>query len=233
MFKTFLSAVGELLYPSVCRCCGRILTDSELYLCGDCLMNFPLTMQSDYPKEMNFMRKKFEGYEIENCCCYFVYDKEDRYGNIVKEIKFGNDRKLGTYMGNLFGNLIADGEEFTDIDVVVPIPLHKLRKRKRGYNQSEVIASPIADKLGVPLCTCAVKRVRNTSPQSRMSSDKDRKDNMRGAFTVTKADLIDGKHIMVFDDVTTTGETIKAFIRCVKKACPDTKVSVTTLSATK
>lgn len=233
MLKGVLTAIGELLYPSVCRCCGRKLTYNENFLCGDCLLGLPLTMQCDHPKEMNFVRMKFDGYALENCCCYFVYDKKTGYGNIVKEIKFGNDRKLGKFMGGLFGNLMADGGEFTDIDLIVPIPLHKRRMRKRGYNQSEIIAAVIAEKLGLPLYTSAVKRIKNTSPQSRLHSDTDRRDNMRGAFRVTEPEAITGKHIMVFDDVTTTGETIKAFIKCVKKSCPETRISVVTLSATK
>ncbi len=233
IYENLLSWLREIFFPSVCRCCGRKLNDDEHFLCGDCLMNLPVTMQSDYPKEMNFVRKKFTGYNIENCCCYFIYDKRSGYGNIVKEIKFGNDKKLGTFMGSLFGNILADGEQFTDMDLIVPVPLHEKRKRERGYNQSEIIAEAIAEKLGISMCCTAVERVKHTEPQSRLTSSPDRKDNMRGAFAVINASALNGKHILLVDDVITTGETMKSLVSCINKNCTDVRISIAALSAVK
>ncbi|MEG2121840.1 MAG: phosphoribosyltransferase family protein, partial [Rikenellaceae bacterium] len=215
-FKRLFLSIRELLYPPICRICGKRLLERESFLCGDCLADMPLTMQIDYPYN-NFMHKKFEDLGIERACCYFSYQKSNRYPNIIKEIKFGRDKSLAIYMGNIFGDMIKSSYEFEDIDFVVPIPLHHRRLRQRGYNQSDLIGKGIATALGVPLITNAVKRVKSTKPQSSLLHNYDRKDNMRGAFEVIDSSIFSDKHILIVDDVSTTGETISAFVKTLRK----------------
>lgn len=230
MIKRIVVALKELIYPPACRVCGRRLINQEIFLCGDCLFDIPLTMQCDYPYK-NFMHKKLEGLGVERACCYFLYKRGNNHANIIKAIKFGGDRALGLYMGKQFGMALEGSDEFGDIDFVVPVPLHKKRLRSRGYNQSELIGTGIAEALGVPLATSAVKRVLNTKPQSTLRHDNDRKANMKDAFEVTDAVIFQGKRILIVDDVSTTGETIASLVKTLRKAYKDIEIHVATLSA--
>lgn len=230
MLKRIAVALKELVYPPACRVCGRRLIDNESFLCGDCLFETPLTMQCDYPYN-NFMHKKLEGLGIERACCYFLYKRGSDHTNIIKAIKFGGDRALGLHMGRQFGMALEGSDEFRDIDFIVPVPLHKKRLRSRGYNQSELIGAGIAEALGVPLATHAVKRVLNTKPQSTLRHDDDRRANMKDAFEVTDTVIFQGKRILIVDDVSTTGETIASMVKSIRKAYKEIEIDVATLSA--
>lgn len=231
MLKRIAVAIKELIYPPACRVCGRRLIDDETFLCGDCLFETPLTMQCDYPYK-NFMHDKFQGVVVERACCYFLYKRGSDHKKIIKAIKFGGDRPLGLRMGVLFGTAIEGSDEFKDIDFVVPVPLHKRRLRDRGYNQSELIGKGIADALGVPMVTTAVKRVRSTKPQSTLLHDLDRRENMQGAFQVVDTEIFKDKKILIVDDVTTTGETISSLVRTIRRTYKQIEINVATLSAT-
>lgn len=233
ILKQFLTGIKEIVYPSVCRCCGKKLNPGESFICSGCLSGLPVSGQYVYPKELNFVRKKLENCDIDNCCCYFLYDRNSKYSNIIKEIKFGNDTGLGKFMGKMFGEVLAAGKSFIIPDLVIPIPLHRKRLRKRGYNQSEIIASAISESLGSIMCSTALERTKNTLPQSLGKNGAERRINVYGAFRVTDAEMINGKHILLVDDVITTGETIKSAISCLKENCTDIRISVAALSSVK
>lgn len=232
MLKKIFLSIKDLIYPPACRVCGRRLLDNEVFICGDCLFEMPLTMQCDYPYN-NFMHSKFKGIKIDRACCYFVYKRGSNHKSIIKNIKFGGDKALGLKMGEMFGVALEGSEEFRDIDFVVPVPLHKRRLRNRGYNQSDIIAEGVARMLNIPLVTTAIVRVRSTRPQSTLRNYYDRKENMKDAFMVVDKEVFKGKNILIIDDVATTGETISSMIVALHKGgYRSIGINVATLSAT-
>lgn len=231
MYKKLFGSLRQLLFPPTCRCCGRKLLETESFLCGDCMVELPLTMQCDHPYN-NFVTKKFEDLNIDKACCMFVYDKEHGYSNIVKDVKFGREFRLGSYFGKTFGDMIDSSSEFEDIDFVLPVPLHWRRHYLRGYNQSEIIAKEIALSLDKELITKGITRIKSTHPQSRLKNPIERAENMKNAFKVKNPELFHAKHILIVDDVTTTGETIKSMVEALNSITPAPTISIATLAST-
>lgn len=142
----------------------------------------------------------------------------------VHQIKYHGDLKLAAYIGTMIGREIADTHRFDDVDVLLPIPLHPRKRRKRGYNQSLEICKGIASTFPRPIETKAVVRTRHTDTQT-LRNRIERMDNMTDVFRITDAKALHGKHILVFDDVITSGATVEACCRAILDV-PTTKISI-------
>jgi ComF family protein len=163
---------------------------------------------------------------------YYYYMPDSPYMHLVRRLKYHGEGELGVLCGRLMASEIAAESRFFDgIDVVVPIPLHPKKQRKRGYNQSERIVAGICEATGLTADTTAVARVRNTESQTRKDA-RARQENMERAFEVVRPEDLRGKHILLVDDVFTTGATILACAEAI--ACVgDVSISVLTLSCAK
>ncbi len=225
-----LTGLRELFFPRTCCVCGNPLQAGEKDICRECFSDMPLTYFWDW--EENPVRRRLEGKcSIEHGVALFHFSLESPYHYLMHRIKFEGGKNLGYRLGYLLGRYMKDGAGFGPVDIVVPVPLHPLRRFRRGYNQSQIIAAGIAAALGVPVCPGLLKRCRWTRPQSGISGDiKSR--NVKGAF---RADNAQGKilkeggfrHILLVDDTITTGSTIS---ECVKVLPPFFKVSVASLA---
>ena len=133
-------------------------------------------------------------------------------------------------MGNLYGRMLKQSPYFSQVDLIVPVPLHPLKKQKRGYNQSDLFAKGLADVMQIPWAPYALKRLEMTDTQTR-KSQAERFANVAAAFAVNKPNVLKGKHILLVDDVMTTGATMEA---CANKilSCEGTKVSMATIAFT-
>ena len=161
----------------------------------------------------------------------FFYRAESDYSKITRCIKYQGRVEVGLHFGMLLGDRLAESHLFSDVDAVVPVPLHWMRRWKRGYNQAEVIASGVARRLGVPMKNNILRRCRRTRTQTKLSIAEKRK-NVTGAFDVSdKARSNEElKHLLIVDDVFTTGSTLMAcFVALREVFPPGVRISVATL----
>ena len=161
----------------------------------------------------------------------FFYRAESDYSKITRCIKYQGRLEVGRHFGRLLGDKLAESRLFADVDAVIPVPLHWLRRWKRGYNQAEVIASGVARRLGVPMKNDILRRCRRTRTQTRLNIAEKRK-NVTGAFDASdKARSNEElKHLLIVDDVFTTGSTLMACFVALRTVFPSSvRISVATL----
>ena len=242
-----LRAAGEILLPRQCITCGRRLLLEEKHLCLECLADLPQTYfwtMSHNPMADRFnenIQKDIETDEDDGlheryayAAALFFYHSEAQYRLIPYQIKYHGNIRAGRYFGRMLGNRLASSELFEDVDMVVPVPLHWTRKWKRGYNQAEVIAGAVAVALGAPMRTDLLRRRKRTTTQTRMEVEDKRK-NVAEAFVSTPslADIAaqdSVRHLLLIDDVFTTGSTLMACFTALRTVFPpDVRISVATL----
>lgn len=163
----------------------------------------------------------------------FFYRAGSDYSKITRCIKYQGRLEVGKHFGRLLGEKLAGSSLFSDVDAVVPVPLHWLRRWKRGYNQAEVIASGVSRRLGVPMRSDILQRCHRTRTQTKLSVDE-KKANVAGAFAVHEqvhAEELQFRHILIIDDVFTTGSTLHAcFVALRSVFPPSVRISVATLA---
>jgi ComF family protein len=219
----------NLIFPQLCPACGNVLYRYENVLCLNCLDELPRTRFHNDPD--NEVSQLFWGrVPVKNVTSFIYFNKGSRYQHILHELKYKGQQHIGIEMGRLFGNELKD-TSFSKVDVIHPVPLHYVKQRKRGYNQSELIARGIAEILHKPLETNLISRVINTATQT-MKSRYERWENVEGIFKVARPEKLENKHILLVDDVVTTGSTLEACASAVLDLEKVT-VSIATLACAK
>ncbi len=222
-FRHFL----DLLYPQVCEACERPLAEGEQMLCTYCRYEIPLTnfwKSTDNPAAKLFWGKV----ELEQASSFFYYAKNSRYRQLMHKLKYKGKKEIGIYLGKLYGDYLAKSSLYSSVDVIVPLPLHSARLAKRGYNQSEKIAEGISIAMQRSVISDALQRNVYTETQTNKNRMQ-RWKNVENAFSVTKPDLLSGKHILLVDDILTTGATLEVCVNAIKQAT-SCKVSIATLA---
>lgn len=229
---TYLKAAADMLLPRTCIVCGKKLQIEEDFLCPHCLEDMPLTYyweRSHNPMADRFNETARDEKRYVYACALFFFDSEAEYRRIPYSIKYEGNVKAGRFFGTMLGTRIASGECFDDIDTVIPVPLHPLRRWKRGYNQAEIIASSVSECLGAELRTDILFRSRHTKTQTKLSI-KEKGSNVSGAFDVRNTSDTAPRHILLIDDVFTTGSTALACLTALRKVFPpEVRISVATL----
>ena len=198
----------DLLLPRICPVCGRVLLKGEKQLCLKCLSEIPFTYfwtWSGNPAENRFLGKV----DIVRAASLFYYRDGSCYKNIIHLFKYKGRRKLGKFMGEMLGEKLLSNGIYEDIDVIIPVPLHPLKRWKRGYNQAEIIALAIGNVIRKPVDCSTLVRRRYTVSQTRKSASQ-REKNVAGAFRIKSHSLLKGRHILLVDDVLTTGATLSS-----------------------
>lgn len=220
----------ELLFPRYCKVCGRRLMQSEQHLCLGCLLELPRTHYERDPNNL-LMQHFIEWPEAVSAIAYFYYYKEGKYCNLIHHLKYYDHPEVGTYLGRLAANELRASGFFDGIDLIAPIPLSKKKFRKRGYNQCDYIARGISEITGIPMYTDCIERLIDTDTQTH-KGQKERWRNTEGIFQIANLAILKGKHILIVDDVSTTGATLHACISTLLTV-PSVHVSVFALAATK
>ncbi|RHJ53979.1 ComF family protein [Bacteroides sp. AM10-21B] len=206
--KTWFLSFLHLFFSRQCAVCGTPLQEGEEAICLKCNMDLPRTdyhLRTDNPVERMFWGKL----PLERATSYFFYHKGSDFRRILHQLKYGGRKDLGETMGRFMAaELVASGF-FRDVDVVVPVPLHPRKKRIRGYNQSECVAKGIAAVTDIPLDASSVVRNKHTETQTSKSA-YERWENVDGIFQLRCPERFVGKHILLVDDVLTTGATTTA-----------------------
>lgn len=228
--KNALNDFLELFYPRLCVGCGKKLYRDERYVCLECLSSLPLTQ--DHESADNFVEQHLYGRPfIESATALMLYEKESVPQKLLHEIKYHGAKELARSLGRMLGRDLRGGR-FASVDMIVPVPLHPNRLKWRGYNQSEWFAMGLSEELGLPVRTDLVERVTETSTQTKKNAEE-RWENVQGIFSLKKdAPLQDikGKHVLVVDDVITTGATLMACAAAIA-TIGDVRISAASLAA--
>jgi ComF family protein len=210
MLNDLRQGIAHLFYPRLCEGCSKPLLTAEEVLCIGCALHLPATGYAGI--EDNETALRFAGRVPFIYAATFAYFTNDGLlQHLLHGLKYKDKKEIGGYLGRLLGSSLQDGlnkiEQPLPIDLVIPVPLHKAKKAKRGYNQSMLIAAGISDILGIPASDEVLVRTRNTESQTNKTR-AERVANMRDAFELREA--VTGKHILLCDDVLTTGATLEA-----------------------
>lgn len=203
LIKDWLYSFISLLFPRCCVVCGRPLAKGEECICAMCNINLPRTnyhLQKDNQVEQLFWGK----IPLERATSFFFYRKGSDFRQILHQLKYGGQKEIGAIMGRYMASELSASGFFEGIDVIVPVPLHKRKQRIRGYNQSEWIARGISAVTGIRVDTEVIVRRKHTETQTRKSTFE-RWENVDGIFELHHAESLKGKHLLVVDDVLTTG----------------------------
>ena len=257
----WMRAAADMILPRVCVVCGRRLLLQEKHICLECAADMPFTRfetMSHNPMADRFneviqrhlvadgvssgVPQSYERYAYASAL--FLYKEDSGYKKIPYQVKYHANLAIGKHFGHMLGRRLADSQLFTDVDMVIPVPLHRLRQWKRGYNQAEIIAEEVAAALGVSLRTDILVRRRRTQTQTQLSVEE-KVANVTGAFEVSEnAKCIYGviphndtnrctwpKHVLLFDDVFTTGSTLGECFWTLRSVFPPSvRISVATLA---
>jgi len=223
----YLADFLALFYPKYCYGCNSSLVKGEKCLCLQCLAGLPRTnfhLQKNNPVEMLFAGRV----HVFRATAFCSFHKGGVIQHLVHQLKYKGKREIGSYLGYLFGQNLMKSEDFQSIDIILPIPLHQQKKKKRGYNQSESICDGIAKGMAKEYNYSALIRMVHTQTQTKKSR-YNRWENVSQIFKVQQPEKLEGKHILLVDDVVTTGATIEAAVQVLLEI-PSTKVSIACLA---
>lgn len=222
-FDSFLS----LFFPRCCLICGDVLAKGEECLCARCNIDLPRT---DYHKiKDNPVEQLFWGkIPLERATSYFFYRRGGDTRNILYSLKYNGRKEVGEVMGRYMAAELLSSGFFKGIDLIVPVPLHRKKHKLRGYNQSEWLSYGVSAITAIPVCTSGIMRKKNTETQTHKSVLQ-RWENVDGIFQVTSPEFFTGKHILIIDDVLTTGATTVAFASSFEKV-DGIRISILTLA---
>jgi ComF family protein len=221
------SGFVQLFFPEICVTCGDKLVSQEKFICLKCLFDLPRTNFHNLPG--NKVEEQFWGrVRIERAASFFFFRKGSRYQKLIHNLKYKGLKELGEVAGKYYGSDLAESPGFSSIDVIIPVPLHPKKERKRGYNQSEWIAKGLGTAINKPVETGNLKRLVYKETQTRKSKFE-RWKNVEGIFGIDNPAKLENKHVLLVDDVLTTGATIEACCSVLQKV-PGIKISIATLA---
>ncbi|MEJ6792569.1 MAG: phosphoribosyltransferase family protein [Lacinutrix sp.] len=222
-----LKALLNIFFPKVCLTCQLQLIDNEKYLCTTCRHKLPLT--NYHLDKSNFISKLFFGRaKIENGTALLHFEKKSITQQLIHQLKYREQQQIGSFLGAWLGTELSHCVDYTTIDIVIPVPLHKKKLKSRGYNQVSKFGKEIAKSLKVEYMDDVLIKVTNTSSQvtkNRFSRWTGKND----LFALANTHKIAGKHILLVDDIITTGATLEACIQELVKA-ENIKISIATIA---
>ena len=217
----------NLLYPDLCVVCGENLQRNEQHICLTCLNAIPKTtyhLQPDNPIEKRFWGKV----PVYRATAFFHFQKGSSFQKLLHVLKYKGNKEIGERIGKYAAVDLLESADFKSVDVIVPVPLHPSKYKLRGYNQSEWIGKGLSAVMEKPQNTTILKRVKENTTQTKKSVFE-RYENTDGIFECSENELFEGMHVLLVDDVLTTGSTIEACVKALLKL-QGIKVSVFTLA---
>jgi ComF family protein len=203
MFNDFFN----LIFPKLCCGCNNALLKNEKIICTNCVISLPKTgyhLDKDNP-----INKAFWGrVEIEMAASYYFFSKKSKVQNLLHHLKYRNNKEVGFVIGELYGHELKEAKHFKKIDFIIPVPLHPKKMKKRGYNQSEWIAKGLTSSMDASINLDVLYRKIDSKTQTKKSR-YNRWENVGEIFGVKNPETIEGKNILLVDDVVTTGATLE------------------------
>ena len=225
--KYLFKSTVHLLYPHICTGCGSDLLDEDNLLCLKCIHDLPHTNFANLAN--NPVEKYFWGrIPLQAAYSQFYFSKEFLIQHLIHQLKYKGDTKIGFYLGELMGKTLLKSDRFKNIDALIPVPRYTDKEHKRGYNQAAVICNGMSSVMNVPVYNKYVIRQHATETQTRKHRTE-RWENVKDSFKVAKAEELVGKHLLLVDDVVTTGATLEACGSVILQTA-DVKLSIATLA---
>ena len=224
----FWKRVLDFVLPRYCKVCGRRLDTAEIHLCVACYLSMPFM---DYkpdgisPAERILLTNS----KVVRASSVIHYDRESDYRHILFHLKYWNHPEVGSWLARIGAEQLIPKGFFQGVDCIVPLPLTRSKEKQRGYNQCMYIAQGISQVTGLPVVTGSVIRDEDRTRQATLGKFQ-RWGNAQGLFKVSDCEPLRGRHILVVDDVMTTGATLCSLIDTIVLAVPDVRISVFTLA---
>lgn len=217
----------HLFLPDTCLICGQTLIRNEKTVCYRCIAKLEPSRYNDFVD--NEIAYLFEGrVPVTFATAGFRYHKEGLLQQLIFQLKYHYHKEIGQILGRELGASL-ENTPLESVDFIIPVPLHPNKQRKRGYNQSERIAIGIAEVLALEVRTDVLLRKKDTISQTKKSR-MERFENMEDVFSVKNADSLEGMHILLVDDIVTTGSTLIGCASALHRACKNVKISVACLA---
>lgn len=217
----------NLFYPKICYSCEAILLKNEKIICTQCLHELPVT--NNHLENENATKKVFYGrVNIQNATSLFLFEKKGKVQQLIHNLKYRGHEEIGEFLGSWLGNELKLLEEYKKVTAVVPVPLHKSKLKKRGYNQVEKFGIEIAKSLNVAYIDSVLVKKSATQTQT-LKKRFARWGTIDETFMIEQPELLQNAHVLLVDDLVTTGATIEA---CAGKllGIPGLKISVATMA---
>ncbi len=217
----------SLFFPNLCLGCGQPLVRGEVAVCSICHFHLPKTYFHNDPD--NPLNKVFWGrVNLEAVAAYVYFQKGSTVQHLLHQLKYKGKHEIGFHIGKWYGQDLRYAPVFRDVELVVPVPLHPNKLRKRGYNQSRMFAEGLASVMQARLEDKSLYRKVDSKTQTRKAR-YNRWENVENIFAVKNPEKIQGRHILLVDDVITTGATLEACVQALLEV-PGVKVSVATIA---
>ncbi|MBP5540656.1 MAG: ComF family protein [Bacteroidales bacterium] len=222
-----LHDLWRILLPHLCIHCGEPLVGDEQDLCTQCLMQ-TAWLTTDTAEENTIGRRLAGRIPFEAAAALMAFRKDTVVQSVVHHIKYYHNTRLAAQYGRLMGEMLIASGRFAEVDCLVPVPLHPLKHLRRGYNQSQLLCEAIAHVMHLPIESHTLYRRRYTQTQTH-KNHQERQDNMQGVFALRHPERLAGKHILLVDDIVTTGATTTACYDALA-AIPGLHISIATLA---
>jgi ComF family protein len=227
ILSAFTRDFVNLFFPPACPACNNILLTQESHICTGCLYNMPRTnfhLDPDNPMAQLFWGRV----KVESAAAMYYFEKGSKCRKIFHPIKYRGQKELARYMGEIYAAELLRTDRFCDIDVILPVPLHPSKLKKRGFNQSEWFAKGLAQIMDKPVPVGVLQRILGAETQTGKSR-LERWENVKDNFRLSHPEIVENKHALLVDDVVTTGATLEACAG-VLLAHPGVRVSILTLA---
>lgn len=225
--KEYFSDFVSLMYPNLCAACGNALNHGEDVICLICEAKLP---QTDFHlDENNPVAKHFWGrVNLKSASSFYYFNKGSRVQHLIHQLKYKSKTEVGIKLGKLYAYKLVESDSVKNVDVVIPIPLHYKKQKQRGYNQSDFIAKGVSEVLGKPFDIKSIIREHDNISQTKKTRFE-RWSNVENIFRIKNPENIKGKHVLLVDDVVTTGATLEACASLILNL-PATSVSAVTIA---
>ncbi len=227
MLKTLIKTAAHLFYPHLCMGCGSDLLPNHELLCLRCINDLPHTEFEKYPN--NPIERIFIGrLPIAAATSGFYFSKGELVQNLIHDLKYKGNKDAGIYLSEMMGNSMVSTGRFKNIDYLIPLPLFAEKEYKRGFNQADIVCNGLSNMMNIPVLTKNVVRIRFTETQTKKHRTE-RWHNVFDSFKVTNESVLENKHILLVDDVITTGATLDACAQVINQI-KGIKISIATLA---
>ena len=225
---SFISDLGNLIFPNSCLACEKELSRFENHICSFCEEDLPLTNFHHFTEATPTDKLFWGRVEVKSTYSHLFFEKNKTSQTVLFNLKYKNKPELGVYFGKKIGEKIKLMPAFSMVDALIPVPLHHKKEFMRGYNQSDVLTIGISEKLNVPMDNTTIKRTKHSASQTKKSRFQ-RWDNVNEIFKISNK-INSYKHIVLVDDVITTGSTLESIIQAIRKKNANILISVVTLA---